>query len=31
MGDQIKEDKMGGACATYRWENKCTQAFAGET
>jgi len=30
MGDQMK-DEMGGPCATYGWENKCTQAFAGET
>ena len=30
MSDQMKE-KMGGSCATYGWEKKCTQGFAGET
>jgi hypothetical protein len=27
--DQIKENKMGRACSTYRKEEKCKQGFGG--
>jgi hypothetical protein len=29
--DQIEKNEMGGACGTYGREEKCTQAFGGET
>jgi hypothetical protein len=29
LGDEIKEDKMGGALDTYRGEDKCVQVLVG--
>jgi len=31
MGDQIKENEMGGTCSTYGGDEKCIQIFGGET
>ena len=28
--DQIKKNEMGGACGTYRRQERCVQAFDGE-
>ena len=28
--DEVKETEMGGACGTYRGEDKCIQSFGGE-
>ena len=30
-GDQIKKNKMDGACSTYGGEERCIQGFGGET
>jgi hypothetical protein len=30
-GDQIKEDKMGGACSTHERNDKCLQYFSPTT
>jgi hypothetical protein len=29
LGDQIKEDEMGGACSRYGGQQRCIQGFAG--
>jgi hypothetical protein len=31
LGDQIKEDEMGGACSTYGRDEKCLQCFGFKT
>ena len=30
-GDQIEKNEVGGACSTYGGEDRCIQAFGGET
>jgi hypothetical protein len=30
LGDQIKNNEMGGACGTYGGEKRCIQVLAGE-
>jgi len=31
ISDQIKEDEVGGACGTYRMDEKCTKYFGWKT
>jgi hypothetical protein len=31
LGDQIKKNEMGEVCSTYGREERCIQAFGGET
>jgi hypothetical protein len=30
-GDQVKKNVMGGACGTYKGEERCMRGFGGET
>jgi hypothetical protein len=31
LGDQIKNNEMGGTCSTHDSEERCIQVFGGET
>jgi len=31
MGDQVKENEVGGACNMYGGEERCIRGFGGET